>query len=192
MKRLKDKIRFIKSSIMVIKQFVLLVMSLFAYKSSLCSRNFTSKMNLQFYYIVLVVACSNIYVSLSSPEKLLAVENYTAADCESVETGIRKNEIEALIQDKINPYLNSVYGTVCGCRGPSWTKLVDLDMSNTTQTCPTSSWRLVNTSSVRVCGRTAAGCQSANFSTQGKLYTRVCGQVNGIQFGILMDFMQAY
>ena len=123
------------------------------------------------------------YVSLSSPEKLLAVENYTAADCASVETGIRKNEIEALIQDKINPYLNSVYGTVCGCKGPSWTKLVDLDMSNTTQTCPTSSWRLVSTSSVRACGRTAAGCQSATFSTQGKLYTRVCGQVNGIQFG---------
>ena len=140
-------------------------------------------MNFQIYWIVLVVSCSNIYVSLSSPEKLLPVENYTTADCESVDTGIRKNEIEALIQDKINPYLNSVYGPVCGCRGPSWTKLVDLDMSNTTQTCPTSSWRLVSTSSVRACGRTAAGCQSATFSTQGKSYTRVCGQVNGIQFG---------
>ena len=131
-------------------------------------------MNLQFYYIVLV-ACSNIYVSLSSPEKLLPAENYTAADCASVDTGIRKNEIEALIQDKINPYFNSVYGPVCGCGGSSWTKLVDLNMSNITQTCPTSSWRLVSTSSVRACGRTAAGCQSATFLTQGKSYTRVCG-----------------
>ena len=140
-------------------------------------------MYLQFYYIVLVVACSNIYVSLSSPEKILPVENYTAADCASVDTGIRKNDIEALVQDKINPYLNNVYGPVCGCGGPSWTNLVDLDMSDTTQTCPTSSWRLVNTSSVRACGRTAAGCQSATFSVQDKSYTRVCGQVNGIQFG---------
>ena len=115
-------------------------------------------MKLQLYYIVLVVACSNIYVSLSSPETLLPVEIDKSADCASVDTGIRKNEIEVLIQDKINPYLNSVYGPVCGCRGPSWTKLVDLDMSNTTQTCPTSSWRLVSTSSVRACGRTAVGC----------------------------------
>ena len=172
---------------MVIKQFlrnflVLPVMSLFAYKRLLCSHNFTSKMNLQFYYIVLVT-CSNIYVSLSSPEKVLPVEMDKAADCASVDTGIRKNEVEALIQDKINPYLNSVYGPVCGCGEPSWTKLVDLNMSNTSQTCPTSSWRLVNTSSVRACGRTAACCQSATFSTQGKSYTRVCGQVNGIQFG---------
>ena len=96
-------------------------------------------MNFQIYWIVLV-SCGNIYVSLSSPEKLLPVENYTAADCASVDTGIRKNEIEALIQEKINPYLNSVYGPVCGCGGSSWTKLVDLDMSNTTQTCSTSSW----------------------------------------------------
>ena len=63
---------------MVIKQFlrnflVLPVMSLFAYKRLLCSHNFTSIMNLQIYYIVLVT-CSNIYVSLSSPEKVLPVE----------------------------------------------------------------------------------------------------------------------
>ena len=140
-------------------------------------------MNFQFYYIVLLVSCSNIYVSLGFPEKLSPMENYTAADCASVDTGIRKNDIEALVQDKINPYLNNVYGPVCGCGGLSWTKLVDLDMSDTTQTCPTSSWRLVNTSSVRACGRTAADCQSATFPTQGKSYTRVCGQVNGIQFG---------
>ena len=76
-----------------------------------------------------------------------------------------------------------MYGPVCGCGGPSWTKLVDLDMSDTTQTCPTSSWRLANTSSVSACGRTAPGCQSATFPAQGKSYTRVCGQVNGIQFG---------
>ena len=123
-------------------------------------------------------------LSLNSPEKLLPVEIYKAADCASVETGIRKNEIEALIQDKINPYLNSVYGTICaGCGGPSWTKLVDLNMSDTTQTCPTSSWRLVSANSIRACGRTAPGCQSATFPAQGKSYTRVCGQVNGIQFG---------
>ena len=73
-----------------------------------------SKMNFQFYYIVLVVACSSIYASLSLPEKLMPLENYTDADCASVDTGIRKIEIEALIQDKINPYLNSVYGPVCG------------------------------------------------------------------------------
>ena len=141
-------------------------------------------MNLQLCYIIFV-AYSNIYVSLTSPEKLSPVENYTATDCTSVDTGLRKNDIKDLIQDKINPYLNSVYGSVsvCGCGGPSWTKLVDLDMSDTTQTCPTSSWRLVSTSSVRACGRTAAGCQSVNFPVRGKSYTQVCGQVNGIQFG---------
>ena len=139
-------------------------------------------MNNQLYYIVLVVACSNIYVSLSLPERLLPVEIDRAADCASVDTGIRKNEIEASIQDKINPYLNSMFGH-CGCGRSSWTKLVDLNMTDTTQTCPTSSWRLVNTSSVRACGRTAAGCQSAIFPARGKSYTRVCGQVNGIQFG---------
>ena len=141
-------------------------------------------MKFQIYWIVLV-ACSNIYASLGSPEKLLLVENYTANDCASVGTGIRKNEIETLIQEKIDKYFNSngVHGSVCGCGGPSWTKLVDLDMSDTTQTCPTSSWRLISTSSVRACGRTTAGCQSATFPAGGKSYTGVCGQVNGIQFG---------
>ena len=55
------------------------------------------------------------------------MENYKAADCASVDTGIRKNEIEALIQDKINPYVNVVYGPVCGCGGSLSTMLVNLD-----------------------------------------------------------------
>ena len=131
-------------------------------------------------YNIVLVACSNIFVSLSSPEKLLPVENYAAADCAS---GIRKGETEALIQDKISKYVNGVYDSVCGCGGPSWTKLVDLDKSDTTQTCPTSSWRLVSTNSARACSRAARGCQSATFWARGKLYTQVSGQVNGIHFG---------
>ena len=120
--------------------------------------------------------------SLALPERLSLIENYTyttAAHCGSIE----RSKIQDFIRDKIDNYIDTRYGPICNCGGPSWTKLVDLDLSDTTQTCPTSNWRLVSTSSVRACGRTAAGCQSATFPARGKSYTRVCGQVNGIQFG---------
>jgi len=131
-------------------------------------------------YLLMLTTC---HVSLSMPEKLVLLEKYTAANCESINVEIQKTNIQSLLQDTVIPYLNSKYGQVCSCGGPSWTKLVDLNMSDSTQTCPTNDWRLVNTDSVRACGRTAAGCQSATFPTGGQSYNQICGQVNGIQFG---------
>ena len=57
-------------------------------------------------------------------------------------------------------------------------------MSDPSQSCPTSNWRLVNTASVRGCGKAVSGrCQSAFFTSNGLTYSQVCGQINAIQFG---------
>ncbi len=119
---------------------------------------------------------------LALPETVLSsVPNNT--ECRSLDAGIKINEVKNIVRDTINPYLNMKYGPVCDCGGPGWTSLVDLDMSDTSQTCPTSDWRLINTNSVRACGRTASGCQSATISSGGVSYSQVCGKILAIQFG---------
>ncbi len=118
---------------------------------------------------------------LAQLEKLTPVNNL--AGCGSLNTSIKMDEIQLHVQDTINPYLNTKYGPVCNCGGSGWNTIVDLDMSDTSQTCPTSDWRLINTNSVRACGRTARQCQSATFSSGGVSYSQVCGRILAIQLG---------
>ena len=69
----------------------------------------------------------------------------------------------------------------CGCGGPGWTKVVSLNMSDTTQQCP-GDWEEI-ASPVRGCQQTTpSGCTSAVFQT-GRTYSQVCGRVNAYQYG---------
>ena len=63
-----------------------------------------------------------------------------------------------------------------------WMRVADIDMSDTTQSCP-GSLGLIE-SPVRTCGRgnSAPGCSSAFFSSLGVSYSRVCGRVIGYQY----------
>ena len=68
----------------------------------------------------------------------------------------------------------------CGSKG--WTRVAHVDMSNKLQSCP-GDLKLI-TSPIRTCGGlTTPGCASANFSTHGISYSKVCGRLRGYQVG---------
>ena len=72
--------------------------------------------------------------------------------------------------------------TLCGSGG-GWTRLAYLDMSDSTQNCP-SAFRLYP-SGVRACGRpetNSASCASVTYPSNGISYSQICGRVTGYQF----------
>ena len=71
---------------------------------------------------------------------------------------------------------------LCGSGG--WTRLAYLNMSNSTENCP-SGFRLYQSGGVRACGRptsSGASCVSVQFPSKGISYSQVCGRVVGYQF----------
>ena len=82
---------------------------------------------------------------------------------------------------------NYVYchmGELCGTEG-GWTRLAYLDMSDSTENCPTG-FKLYESNGVRACGRATSSvgsCQSVQFPSNGIRYSQVCGRVVGYQFG---------
>ena len=57
-------------------------------------------------------------------------------------------------------------------------------MSDPEQTCP-GQWRLYEQDTIRACGRqgsTTASCDSVQFSSNGYVYTEVCGRITGYQY----------
>ena len=74
-------------------------------------------------------------------------------------------------------------GACCGIT-EGWTRVVYLNMSNSSQQCP-SAWEEAS-QPVRSCGRvasTSGSCDSATFATNGRSYSRVCGHLRGYQVG---------
>ena len=83
--------------------------------------------------------------------------------------------------------------TPCGEAG--WTKIADLDMTDTSQNCP-SGFNQITVSGVRGCYRgyrpTVGSCLSTTYSAQGQSYSEVCGKVIGYQSGSTNAFDQIY
>ena len=72
---------------------------------------------------------------------------------------------------------------LCGSGG--WTRLAYLDMTDSTQNCP-SGFRLYQSGGVTSCGRknsTESSCVSVEFPSNGISYSQVCGRVMGYQYG---------
>ena len=73
---------------------------------------------------------------------------------------------------------------LCGSGG-GWTRLAYLDMTDSTENCP-SGFKLYQSGGVRACGRpTSSGgsCVSVQFPSNGISYSQVCGRVVGYQYG---------
>ena len=145
---------------------------------------------MQFYIILLLTVASygetqGIY---TLPGRLSPIISNKPRVCETnTKTTQSADEIRNVIRDQVNPYLTSHYGPPCKC-GLRWTKVADLDMSKSNQTCP-GDWKLVDDAAVRGCGRSSETCVSALFST-GHPFSKVCGQVIAIQFGTPDAFHQ--
>ena len=72
----------------------------------------------------------------------------------------------------------------CGSGG-GWTRLAYLNMSNSTENCP-SGFKLYQSGGVRACGKSidsGPSCSSVQFPSNGISYSQVCGRVVGYQWG---------
>ena len=73
---------------------------------------------------------------------------------------------------------------LCGSGG-GWTRLAYLDMTDSTENCP-SGFKMYQSGGVRACGRTTSSvgsCTSVQFPSNGISYSQVCGRVVGYQWG---------
>ena len=71
------------------------------------------------------------------------------------------------------------------CGGRGWRRVVYLDMTDPSTTCP-SGWKLLAGSSERVCARATDArfsCDSTTFPVSGGEYSKVCGRIKGYQWG---------
>ena len=122
---------------------------------------------------------------------------YPGKSCED----IYNNNVE--IRDNSGYYrINSSHWTYCdmiaiisdftpSCAGigGGWRRIANIDVS-TGDNCP-SGWRRGNYSGVSFCVRVSddrGTCSSANFSTNGTSYQRVCGRARGYQKGYTNGF----
>ena len=72
---------------------------------------------------------------------------------------------------------------LCGSGG-GWTRLAYLDMTDSTENCP-SGFKLYQSGGVRACGRpisNGGSCVSVQFPSNGISYSQVCGRVVGYQY----------
>ena len=67
----------------------------------------------------------------------------------------------------------------CGDLTGGWMRVANIDMTNTSQNCP-SGLSLISTPK-RVCDITSAGCVSNDFDVYGPKYSHICGRVIGYQ-----------
>ena len=79
----------------------------------------------------------------------------------------------------------------CGGVTGGWVRVAELDMTDTSQQCPSN---LVERkgNNIRRCETMIAGCSSTTYSTQIIDYTKVCGRITGYQVGTTNAFRQYY
>ena len=95
------------------------------------------------------------------------------------------------VQQSVISHINSTISslltelkTVPQCGDGLWYRVAYLNMSDSTQQCP-SNWREISTP-VRTCGRpmtTRASCSGEYFSARALRYSKVCGRAIGYQYG---------
>ena len=96
----------------------------------------------------------------------------------------QREAVQNEVKTNVSALLRNVFYNVSQyCGGGSWTRIVYINMTNTSQQCP-GTFREYSTP-VRTCGRRSgpASCDSATFTVNGARYTRVRGRVIVYQVG---------
>ena len=148
---------------------------------------------------------SGYYWILDGPRKVYCGMNYTGSSCEDIynnnpETGDKSGYYR--INDTQWTYCNMTASAIaagdlistCAGVGGGWRRIVNIDIS-TGDDCP-GEWRKATQSSVSFC-RVASddhqpACSSADFSTNGISYQRVCGRARGYQKGHTLAFYRSH
>ena len=129
-----------------------------------------------------------IIVTIGSAVSQELYQSYNISSKESNGVGFcpSTKELREKIRQDVQSFIsNSILPKLCDCGGPGWRRVVYLNMSDQTQTCPPA-WELI-TSPRRTCARpsNASGrsCYSAMFPVEGIQYSEVCGRIVGYQKG---------
>ena len=115
--------------------------------------------------------------AIAVPSEQCASQSTAATILESLE----KN-FSGIIENNIPTFPSNT--CECSSHDCSWTRVAYLNMTDSSQTCP-SAWVTINTP-VRACGRQPSNngsCDSVFYSTNRLSYTQVCGRMNGYQYG---------
>ena len=89
------------------------------------------------------------------------------------------------IRADISNKVSDVLAQKLSCGGLGWNKVAFLDMRDPNHSCPVQ-WRLYEEGGLRLCGMktySGAACDSLHFSTDGRVYSEVCGRIIGYQYG---------
>ena len=145
--------------------------------------------------VVLFISLGAVVLSIISfiaSDNISIKSDVTNDDIASLATTVKNNVSQLGIQlDALNSLaiIEQAVTTGLHCGNGVWYQVAHLNMSDTSQQCP-SAWNEYNnrTSNIRVCGRannTEGSCSSISLSMTsiGRLYSRVCGRVIGYQIG---------
>ena len=129
-----------------------------------------------------------IIVTIGSAVSQELYQSYNISSKESNGVGFcpSTKELREKIRQDVQSFIsNSILPKLCDCGGPGWRRVVYLNMSDQTQTCPPA-WELITTPK-RTCARpynaTWKPCYSAMFPVEGIQYSQVCGRIVGYQKG---------
>ena len=121
-------------------------------------------------------------------EELLQLQNassifnsITPVSCLDIKAALPNSPSGYYHVNSRNIYCNM--GELCGSGG-GWTRLAYLDMTDSTENCP-SGFKLYQSGGVRACGRATSSvgsCVSVQFPSNGIGYSQVCGRVVGYQY----------
>ena len=124
---------------------------------------------------------------LIAVQKILQIQNATSVlksalpvSCKAIKEVLPNSPTGYYYVNGRNIYCNM--DGLCGSGG-GWTRLAYLDMTDSTQNCP-SGFRLYQSGGVRACGRASnvGSCTSVQFPSNGISYSQVCGRVVGYQY----------
>ena len=137
---------------------------------------------------------ANTTLPLTYPGQVLQGDGSQTCPSEE-EQEILRNQIDnatlSLLSETVVPLLQA-NSTEHPCGGSSWRCVAYLNMSDSSQLCP-SVWREYTTPH-RVCGRrsnTTGSCEGLNYTTGSEQYDQVCGRIIGYQLGSTDAFISA-
>lgn len=121
-----------------------------------------------------------IFTHAQLPIHISAYNTTNNNSCSSLSSSSLHLEIQDVMNSQINPYLTQRYGPVGNCGGPSWTEVVNINMSDGRSSCPAGLALL--THPIRSC-KIRSGRRATSTFTVSRNYSKVCGRILGIQRG---------
>ncbi len=121
------------------------------------------------------VANSSLDNRLGRPGNCIDLQNATSE--------VAAAHIRNYLENVANSSLNNRLGRPQNCGGTDWVIVADLNINDTSQTCP-KAWQLITAGNLRGCRTLEPGsCSSVVFHTGGLTYSQVCGRITAVQYG---------